>query len=291
MNKSKKQRNNKKNKDFVIKKTFFKILLSPYIVIMFFLIVIPFALTCFYSLCTSNSEGNLSFSLNLENFINFFSNQIFIKSLFLSIGYGLLASLICVVIGYPFAYFLAFTKSKFLKNNILVLITMPLWISILLRSIGLQNLFNFINPNLLGTGFSIVIGMVYLFLPFMILPIYNSLEKIDVTLIDASRDLGANPIKTFWKIIFKFSIPGVFTGLILVLVQASTSLVIVKYMGAGKINLISKVIESYFFQGTNFYFGAAISVILIIFITIIIAISKLIEKKITGKVQQNEEVY
>ncbi len=282
--------NKKKSKEFVIHKKFYQFLLNPYLIIMFFLIVLPFLLTCFYSLI-SPSGNNISFVINLQNFIYFFSNQVFIKSLVLSIAYALLAAAICVVIGYPFAYFLAFTKSKLLKNNIFLLISMPLWISILLRSIGLQNFFDVIDPTLLGTWFSVVIGMVYLFLPFMILPIYNSLERIELVLIDASNDLGATPFKTFWKIIFKFSIPGLFSGIILVVIQASTSLVIVKYMGAGKIELISKVIESYFFQGSNFAFGATISVILIFFIALILGITKLIQRKIVGKVEYNEEVY
>ncbi len=279
-----------KNKDFKLKNGLTKILLSPYLVIMFLLIVVPFLFILFYSFASSQNNG-ITFTINFNNFIYFFSNLVFIKSLTLSIAYALLASFISLIISYPFAYILAFTKSKFLKNNIFVLISMPLWITALLKMIGLQTLFNMINPNLLGTWFSIVIGMVYLFLPFMILPIYNSLEKIDVSLIHASNDLGASRTQTFWKIIFRNSISGVTTGIFLVLVQASTSLVIIKYMGVGKINLISGVIESYFFKGSNFGFGAAISFILIVFILIILFITKIIEKKIIGKVQLNEKVF
>lgn len=288
---SSKKDDHKKHNNFQLHKKFFQLLLSPYIIIAFFLIVVPFLITCFYSMLTANETGNISFTVNLKNFVEFFSNASFIRSLFLSILYALIAAIICLIIGYPFAYFLAFSKSKILKNNIFLLISMPLWISLLLRSIGLQNMINLVNPNLLGTAFSVILGMVYLFLPFMILPIYNSLEKIDESLIEAGKDLGASSIRVFWTIIFRFSLPGLFSGIALVIVQASTSLVIVKYMGVGKINLISKVIESYFFQGANFYFGAALSVLLIIFISLVIGATKLIEKLINGKVQPNEEFY
>ncbi len=271
-------------------KTIRRILLNPYLVIMFLLIVLPAILILIYSLVTKNPY-DIAFKVNFKNFMTFFSNKSIVETLFISIGYSLIAALIAVLIAYPFAYLLVFSNSKFVKSNIYVLITMPIWISLLLKSIGLQTLFMLLAPQLLGTWVSIVVGMVYMFLPFVILPIYNSLDKIDRHMIEASNDLGASSFTTFRKIILPFSISGIMTGATLLVVQAATSLVIVKYLGAGKIDLIANIIESYFFKGSNFGFGATISVILVIFIFIIIGLSKLIEKKVTGRVQQNEKVY
>ncbi len=278
----------KNNNNFSTKRQ----LITPYFIIAIFLILIPFLFILFYAFIIPVPAGDTNFfKINLSNFIKFFSDSNLVASLFYSIGYAFLAAILSVIMGYPFAYFLSFSKSKLLKDNIFLLITLPLWINMLMKVIGLQTIFRIAAPNLLGTGFSIVIGMSYMFLPFAILPMYNSFSRIDRSLIEASNDLGANRIQTFFKIIFHFSISGIFIAITLVVVQASTSLVVVKYMGIGKINLISKVIESYFFKGSDFGLGAAISLILVVFISIIFIISKLIEKRIEGKFKFDEKVF
>ncbi|WP_425378545.1 ABC transporter permease [Spiroplasma endosymbiont of Polydrusus pterygomalis] len=187
---------------------------------------------------------------------------------------------------------MAFCKSKLLSKNIWILVTLPIWINMLLKIIGLQTLFNIIAPGLLGTPISVVIGMVYAFLPFVILPIYNSLDRIDISLIEASKDLGANGFKTFWKVIFRQSIPGIIAGETLLLVQAATSLIIVKFMGNGRINLIVDVIEAYFFKGENFGIGAAISVVLALIVFLIIVLSNWLSKYFeTRKGRQNDKFF
>jgi len=259
----------------------FKIFLSPYLIILFLLIFLPSLLILIYSIISFDTNSSV-FEINLQNFITFFSNLNFLKTLFLSILFAFLASIFAVIIGYPIAYILAFFKSKIIKNNLYFIISLPIWINMLLKVIGLQTIFNvlsFHHNYLIGTWYSIVIAMTYMFLPFSILPIYNSLNKINKNYINASYDLGANKFKTFWRIIFRSSISGIIIAITLVIVQASTSLIVVKYFGAGKINLISKIIESYFFQGTNFGFGAAISVVLIFFILVILGINKIINSK------------
>ncbi|WP_425380174.1 spermidine/putrescine ABC transporter permease [Spiroplasma endosymbiont of Stenodema calcarata] len=264
--------------------------LWPYIIIMILLIVVPLLIILLYSFIQPTGNS-LVFEINFKNFIIFFSERKFVIALFLALGYSVVAALIAIVIAYPVAYLMAFCKSKLLSKNIWILVTLPIWINMLLKIIGLQTLFNMIAPGLLGTPISVVIGMVYAFLPFVILPIYNSLDKIDKSLIEASKDLGANGFKTFWKVIFRQSIPGIIAGGTLLLVQAATSLIIVKFMGNGRISLIVDVIESYFFKGENFGIGAAISVILAIIVFLIIVLSNLLSRYFeTRKGRRNEKI-
>lgn len=266
-------------------------ILWPYIIIMILLIVVPLLIILLYSFIQPTGNS-LLFEINFKNFIIFFSEQKFIISLLLTLGYSFISAIIAIIIAYPVAYVMAFCKSKLLSKNIWILVTLPIWINMLLKIIGLQTLFNIIAPGLLGTPISVIIGMVYAFLPFVILPIYNSLDKIDTSLIEASKDLGANNFKTFWKVIFRQSIPGIVTGGTLLLVQAATSLIIVKFMGNGQINLIVDVIETYFFKGENFGVGAAISVILAFVIFLIIILSNLLSKYFKGiKGCRNEKVF
>lgn len=263
----------------------------PYLIIMVLLIVLPLLMILLYSVIVP-SKGSLVFEINLKNFINFFKERTFVVSLLLSLVYALGSSLIAIVISYPVAYAMAFCKSKFLSRNIWILVTLPIWINMLLKSIGLKTLFNLIAPSLLGTPISIIIGMVYMFIPFVILPIFNSLERIDKSLIEASMDLGASKWKTFWNITFHQSVPGIISGGVMMMVQAATTLVIVRFLGEGKINLIAQVVESYFFKDGNFGIGSAISVVLAIIIFLIILISRLIAKKFTFKKggRRNEKV-
>ncbi|AGM25726.1 spermidine/putrescine ABC transporter permease [Spiroplasma syrphidicola EA-1] len=257
-------------------------LLWPYLVLMILLILIPLLIILLYSFIQPTGN-NLVFALNFENFVNFFSEKAFVISLLLALGYSFIAAIIAIIIAYPVAYVMAFCRSKLLSKNIWILVTLPIWINMLLKIIGLQTLFNLIAPGLLGTPVSIVIGMVYAFLPFVILPIYNSLDKIDKSLIEASRDLGANSFKTFWKVVFRHSIPGILAGGTLLLVQAATSLLIVKFMGNGQISMIVEVIESYFFKGGNFGLGAAISVVLALVVFLLIVVSGWISKQFETK--------
>ena len=148
----------------------------------------------------------------------------------------------------------------------------------ILKVIGLQILFDIVAPGLLGTPISIIIGMVYAFLPFVILPIYNSIEKINPNLINASRDLGANRMTTIRKVVLYKAIPGIITGATLLIIQASTSLLIIHYMGNGQINLAVQVIQSYILKSGNFGFGAAIALVLAFFVAIIIFANKLLLK-------------
>ena len=252
-------------------------LLTPYFFVLTFLIAIPLIILLVYTLIQP-TNNSLQFKFNLHNFITFFQNKTFLESILLSVAYAVAAATIAVVIALPTAIILSLYKSKWVKQNIWILISLPIWISMILKIIGLQILFQMINPGLLGTPISIIFGMVYAFLPFVILPIYNSIEKINPNLINASRDLGANRWTTIRKIIIYKAIPGIISGATLLIIQASTSLLIIHYMGNGQINLAVQVIQSYILKSGNFGFGATIALVLAFFVALIIFANKLLLK-------------
>lgn len=255
----------------------------PYIVLMILLIVFPLLIVLLYSIVIATNNAFI-FHFTFENYGAFFSESSFVIVLLTSITYGFFAALIAAFLAYPVAYIMAFKVSKLVSKNVWILVTLPIWINMLLRTIGLSIIFSILGDNvLIGTPIGIILAMTYMFLPFMILPIYNALEKTDHTLLEASQDLGASPIKTFWKVTFRFSLPGVFSGFTLTMLSAMTSLVVVKYIGGGKSILISNIIESYFYRGSNFSLGAAISVILGTIVLLIILLLKLLGKWATGK--------
>jgi len=255
----------------------------PYLLVMIILIVLPLLMVILYSIIKATNNAWI-FRFTFSNFNDFFKENSYVMVLLRSIGYSFVATLIAVIFGYPIAYIMAFMSTKIASKNIWVLVTLPIWINILLRTIGLQIIFSILGSNvLLGTPIGIILAMVYMFMPFVILPIYNSLEKTDRNLLEASQDLGASKMKTFWKVTFRFSVPGIVSGFTLMMLSAMTSLVVVKYIGEGKTILIANIIESYFYRGANFAYGAAISVILGIIVLIIIFTLKAIGSWATGK--------
>lgn len=253
-------------------------ILLPFFVVMSFLVVLPLILIVIYAI-VQPADGIKLFRISIEKFITLFTDNDLMISLLLSIAYAFVSGFMCVLMGYPIALIMSKMRSKILARNMWVIVTMPMWISMLLKVLGLRSLFYLFAASSIGTPIAMVIGMTYMFLPFAIAPIYDSLESRPRDLEHAAQDLGCSPFKTFWTITLRSSMPGVLTGFSLVLVQAATSLIVVHYMGDGKINLIAQAIESYFFQGSDFGFGAAISVVLAIMVFAIIIIMKLLSNK------------
>lgn len=201
-----------------------------------------------------------------------------------------LSTVVCLALGYPMAYLMSrLSASK--QSLCMMLIMLPMWINFLLRTYAWMSILEnngFINQffrfigliaflqshfgysldyiPLINTQGAIVLGMVYNFLPFMVLPIYNVLIKIDSNVINAARDLGANPVQTFCKVIFPLSIPGVISGITMVFVPALTTFVISDLLGGGKILLIGNVIEQSFKQNSNWHVGSGLSLVLMVFI-------------------------
>ena len=259
---------------------------SPYIVWSTLFIVIPLIIIVFFSFTQETASG---YSFTLENFKRVLNSQyisVFKRSLILAFE----STVLCLILGYPVAYFISKMKSN--KRNILIMLfIVPMWMNFLLRTyawlpiLGKNGVINnFLSAiglntiNILYTDAAVLLGMVYNFLPFMILPIYTVLIKMDNSLIDAAADLGANKRQIFTKVIFPLSMPGVITGITMVFRPAVSTFVISRLLGGGQYMLLGNLIETQFTTMGDWNFGSALA----IFMMIIILISMAIMNKFEG---------
>ena len=211
-------------------------------------------------------KGNsvLTFQFTFDNFIRFFSDPVFPGVLWRSLKLAVITTLICIAVGYPTAYVMAKLKPNSQAVAVL-LITLPMWINMLVRTYAWRGILSYIGMS--GEA-KVYVGMIYNFLPFMILEIYTSLSKIDPNLIVASHDLGADDGETFRRVILPLSLPGVVSGITLVFLPAVSSFFIPKLLGGGQYVLIGNLIEDYFITSGDWNFGSAISLIMAIIILI-----------------------
>lgn len=250
--------------------------LSPYLLWMGIFVIVPLALVIVFAF--TNPDGGFTFNNILQ--VGKYS-AVFLRSVLL----GIISTLVCLLIGYPMAYFISKIHAKH-QNVFIMLLMIPMWTSFLLRTYawmtileynGLINRFlsfmGFAKINMINTPGAIILGMVYNFLPYMILPIYTVLTKIDMKVIEAAQDLGANRLKVFSKIIFPLSIPGVVSGFTMVFVPSVSTFIISKMLGGGSIFVIGDLIEMQFLGSTyNPYLGSAISLVLMVIIMICMGI-------------------
>jgi len=259
----------------------------PYLLWMIGFIIVPLIMVLFYGF--TNKEGNLT----LENIL-LIASPINLKALVLSLKLSFISTLICLLLAYPLAMVLCSTKLKS-NNFILLVIILPMWMNFLLRTIAWQNIlektgilnnilsfFNLPSLNIINTPSAIVLGMVYNFLPFMVLPIYNVLSKIDKDIVNAARDLGANGWQAFLKIIFPLTLPGVISGITMVFVPSLTTFVISTILGGSKVVLIGNVIEQQFLKTVNWNAGSGLSLVLMIFILFSMAVLSKYDKGSEG---------
>lgn len=250
------------------------------------MLVLPMALIAMYSF-TEHGNSIISFSFTLDHYIKFFTDPDFLLILWRSLVIAVKTTIICLLLGYPLAYVIAGSSEK--MQNILVLcITIPTWINALVRTyawIGLlseggllQRILSFFglgSTELLYTEAAVLLGMVYNFLPFMILQIHTSLCKMDNSLLQASADLGAKPAQTFFRVTFPLSLPGVINGITLVFLPAVSSFFIPKMLGGGQYFLVGNLIENQFITVGEWNFGSAISMIMaIIMMLMMMAVRK-----------------
>ncbi|NLW14663.1 MAG: ABC transporter permease [Erysipelothrix sp.] len=255
----------------------YKKLLIPYIVWIGMFLVVPMLLIVFYAFTSSDSNQIVQIRFTLEHFKKFF-DPVFVAVLWQSLKIATITTIICLLLGYPLAYII----SKLSDRNqtlMILLITIPMWINMLIRTyawmsllsdVGIINTFlaNFgIGPiKMMYTDFAVILGMVYNFLPFMILQIYTVLSRMDESLIEASYDLGANKVKTFMRVVFPLSLSGVISGITLVFLPAVSTFVIPQLLGGGGYVLIGNLIENQFVSIGNWNFGSAISLIMAVII-------------------------
>lgn len=252
----------------------------PYIVWSAIFVIIPLILVVFFSF-TKESGGGYAFTLeNYKEVIDPIYIKVFGRSILLAGG----ATLICLVVGYPVAYIISKARVS-RRGSLILLFILPMWMNFLLRTyawvaiLGKNGLLNTflgwlgIQPlAILYTNFAILLGMVYNFLPFMVLPIYTALSKMDNDLINAAHDLGANNMTVFRKIIFPLSLPGVMSGITMVFMPAVTTFAISRLLGGGKIMLVGDLIEQQFTVVGDWNFGSAISIFMMIVILISMSI-------------------
>ncbi|EPB8164534.1 ABC transporter permease [Clostridium perfringens] len=258
----------------------------PYVVWSAIFIVIPLLLIVFFSF-TSKVDGRFVFSF--ENFQRLFEPiyfTVFIRSIWLAV----LSTVSCLILGYPIAYIISKLPIK-RRNMLILLFILPMWMNFLLRTyawmaiLGRDGLINTllgyigIGPiKILYTDGAILLGMVYNFLPFMVIPIYTVLIKIDKNLVNAAYDLGANKAQAFRKIILPLSIPGIISGITMVFMPAVSNFVIPSLLGGGKYMLVGNLIEQQFTTIGNWNFGSALSIFMMILILISMAFMSKYEK-------------
>ncbi len=254
-----------------------QLLAGPYIVWMTGFILLPLLLVVYYAF--TNSAGSFTFA----NVISIF-HKVHMKSLWLSIKIALQCTVICLALSYPLAMILNKLNVKH-QNFIVFIFILPMWMNFLLRILAWQLLLSnngIINavldalqlPNIsiLNTPTAVVFGMVYDFLPYMILPIYNSMSRIRKDIIEAAQDLGAKNYVIFIRIILPLTLSGVMSGIIMVFVPALTSFAISNLLGGGKVLLIGNIIEADFMQFFNWNLGAGLSLVLMVFVIASMAI-------------------
>ena len=251
---------------------------TPYTIWMIGFIIIPLLFVVYYGL---TNDANL---FTLDTVISFF-NPIHLKSFVQAFKLAFISTLICIILAYPIA--LIFRNSKTKKTSFVVYIfILPMWMNGLLRIyawltlIEKRGVINIIltalrlpNINIVNTETAIILGMVYDFLPFMILPLYNALIKINDDTLNGARDLGANELQVFTRVIFPLSIPGMVSGITMVFIPSLTTVAISYMLGGGLFLLIGNVIEQEFLTTSNWHLGSGLSLVLIIFIFIVMGIT------------------
>lgn len=262
----------------------------PYLFWMVMFVIIPLGLVLFYSVVIIDKSGT---HFTLDNFKRVFE-PIYLSVFLRSIKIAVISTVICLILGYPMAMILA--SKNLSKNSLLVvLFVIPMWMNFLARTYAWMTLleknglitiaFRAIGiklPVLLYTENIVILGMVYNFLPFMVLPIYSVLVKIDKAVLEAAEDLGAPPLKVFSRVIFPLSLPGVSSGVIMVFMPALTTFVISRLLGGAHFTLIGNLIEQQFLTTRDWGFGSALSVVLMLMIIFSMGIALRYEKENEG---------
>lgn len=248
-----------------------KLVSAPYLLWMAIFIIVPLIMVAYFALTDTNG----AFTLDNLAAVSQYSN-IFIRSIWLAA----VATVICFIIAYPLALILANTDKSY-QSTVLMIVMLPMWMNFLLRTyawmtlLGNNGLINsFFGPfKMLNTSGAVVLGMVYNYLPYMILPLYTVMEKIDKSVIEAAHDLGCNNVKTMFKVVVPLSMPGIMSGITMVFVPAISTFIISRMLGGGSNLLIGDLIEMQFLGNSyNPNLGAAISLVLMVIILLIMTI-------------------
>lgn len=252
----------------------FSKLVIPYVIWMTIMIIVPMLMIVLYAFTV---EGNsvLTLQFTLSNFARFFSDAIFPSVMWRSLKMAFVTTVICILLGYPMAYLMA-RRNPGSQRLMVLLVTLPMWINMLVRTYAWKGILGRFG---ISSEIRVYIGMVYNFLPFMILQIYTALCKIDPSLLTAARDLGANERQTFLRVTLPLSLSGVVSGITLVFLPAVSSFFIPKLLGGGQYVLIGNLIEDYFVSTGDWNFGSAISLIMAVIILISMYITRKLDRE------------
>lgn len=233
----------------------------PYVLFLILFVVLPLILILVYAF--TDPAGHFT----LRNFLQFFQTSEAVNTFIYSLAIAILTTIICLLLGYPAAYIMATAELK-TPAVMAMLFILPMWINFLLRTLATVELFNIFSIPL-GEG-ALLYGMCYDFLPFMIYPIYNTLQKMDRSLLEAARDLGANSSEVFRKVILPLSMPGIYSGIIMVFMPTVSTFAISELLTDNNITLFGSLIQRAFTEGgtTLWNYGAALSLIMLIIIGI-----------------------
>lgn len=274
----------------------FSLMAYPYVGWLAAMVVIPMLLIVLYAFTVQgNDVASIQFSLH--NFERFITDATFMKVVGKSMWIAVLTTVVCIIVGYPIAYIIS--KAKENRGMFLILLlTLPTWINMLVRTYAWMGIlqqggvlatilswFGIENGALLYTDFAVTLGMVYNFLPFMVLQIHTSLAKLDNSLLEAASDLGANKVQSFLRVTLPLSLPGVVSGITLVFLPAISAFFIPKLLGGGQYVLVGNVIESQFLTAGDWNFGSAISLIM----AVIIIISMWLTRKLDVQPKKENE--
>jgi spermidine/putrescine transport system permease protein len=258
-------------------------MISPVTLWLVILVAVPLIYVLVMSFCSTDANHDVVLSFTLRNYMKLFDPtmlQIYSNSLMVA---GLTTA-VCVLLSYPFAWIMA-SVSPFRKTMMMILLMLPFWTNCILRLYGWRTLigtngyinvilmkFSIINEPLemLYTRGAIVLGMVYVLLPFMVLPIFTVIDKLDRSLLEAASDLGARPFRRFIHVMLPLTSPGIFSGVIMVFIPSLGYFFVSDMLGGGKSQLIGNVVQRQFKDAFNWPFGAALSIILIIITLILV---------------------
>ena len=258
------------------KRSFFEhIATTPYVFWASIFIVGPLLVVLYFAF--TDQEGKFTFN-------NILSLSSYSHTFIMSLGFALIATVICLLIGYPLAYCMS-RMSERARSVLTVLLMLPMWICLLIRTYSLMALLDngglvsgfltslgFEKLTFIGTEGAVILGMIYDFLPYMVLPIFTSMNKLDVRYLEAAADLGCNNRKTLWKVILPLTMPGVISGITMVFVPSISTFYISQKLGGGVFDLLGDTIERQFQNAVTYHTGAAISLVMMVLILLSLAI-------------------
>lgn len=259
------------------------VMAGPVTLVLVFLVAVPLVYVGVMSFCSIDEYYNVVFKFSTGNYVRLL-NADYLKIYGQSLAVALITTVLCILIGYPFSYLIARTKSK-RKTLLYMLVIIPFWTNSLIRIYGwrtflgtngwLNELLQFLHltgepVDFLFKQGTTVLGMVYCLIPFMILPLYTAIEKLDGSLLEASADLGARPFATFFQVILPLTSSGIFSGSIMVFIPCLGYFFVADILGGGNSDVIGNLIERQFQSGNNWPLGAALSIILIVMTLVLV---------------------